>query len=149
MYMSKLSYAGLGDRFLALLIDGMLLSAVFFPITRIVKGVWIMAPSDHLWRVGWLVSDPLCMIFLIVIFIYFVVLEGIFGRTAGKWFLGLRVVSKEGGNPGLLRALLRNLLRLVDALPVFSILGVVLIIRSAEKARVGDMVAGTRVVKIR
>ena len=146
--MKKLIYAGLGSRFLALLIDGLLLSAVFFPTTRIVKGVWIMAPSDHLWRVGWLVSDPLCMIFLLVIAIYFVVLEGVFGRTVGKWFLGLQVVRKDAGNPGLLRALLRNLLRLVDALPAFSILGVVLIIVSPEKARVGDLVAGTRVVKI-
>ena len=88
------------------------------------------------------------MIFLLVIAIYFVVLEGVFGRTVGKWFLGLRVVRKDAGNPGLRRALLRNLLRLVDALPVLSILGVVLIIRSPEKARVGDLVAGTRVVKI-
>jgi len=148
MEMNKLIYAGLGSRFLALLIDGLLLSAVFFPTTRIVKGVWIMAPSDHLWRVGWLVSDPLCMIFLMVIFIYFAVLEGVFGRTVGKWFLGLQVVRKDAANPGLLRAVLRNLLRLVDALPVFSILGVVLIIVSPEKARVGDLVAGTRVVKI-
>ncbi|TFH65937.1 MAG: hypothetical protein E4G91_00580 [Candidatus Zixiibacteriota bacterium] len=145
--MNKFLYAGLGSRFLALLIDGLLLSAIFFPTTRIVKGVWIMSPADHLWRVGWLVSDPLCMIFLLVIFSYFVVLEGFFGRTVGKWFLGLQVVRKDAGNPGLLRALLRNLLRLVDALPAFSILGVVLIIRSPEKARVGDLVAGTRVVK--
>jgi uncharacterized RDD family membrane protein YckC len=50
-------------------------------------------------------------------------------------------------NPGLLKALLRNLLRLVDALPVLSILGVVLIIYSGERARVGDLLAGTRVVK--
>jgi uncharacterized RDD family membrane protein YckC len=61
--------------------------------------------------------------------------------------LGLRV-RKDAGNPGLLRAFLRNLLRLVDALPVLSILGVVLIIYSPEKARVGDLVAGTRVVKV-
>jgi uncharacterized RDD family membrane protein YckC len=146
--MNKLPYAGLGSRFLALLIDGVILSAVFFPTTRIVKGAWIMSPSDHAWRVGWFISDPLCMIFLLVILVYFVMLEGVFGRTVGKWFLGLRVVRKDDGNPGLLRALLRNLLRLVDALPVFSILGVVLIIRTPEKARVGDLVAGTRVVRV-
>jgi len=146
--MNRLSYAGLGSRFLALLIDGLLLSAVFFPTTRIVKGVWIMSSADHLWRDGWFITDPLCMIFLLVILIYFVVLEGTFGQTVGKWFLGLQVVRLDAGNPGLPRALLRNLLRLVDALPVFSILGVVLIIVSPEKARVGDLVAGTRVVKI-
>jgi uncharacterized RDD family membrane protein YckC len=148
MEMKKLIYAGLGSRFLALLIDGLLLSAIFFPTTRIAKGVWIMAPSDHLWSASWFITDPLCMIFLLVILIYFVVLEGVFGRTIGKWFLGLQVVRKDAGNPGLLRALLRNLLRIVDSLPAFNILGVVLIILSPEKARVGDLVAGTRVVKI-
>jgi len=146
--MKKLIYASLGSRFLALLIDGLLLAAVFFPTTRIAKGVWIMVPADHLWRVGWFISDPLCMIFLLVIAIYFVVFEGLFGRTVGKWFLGLQVVRKDAGNPGLLRALLRNLLRFVDGLPAFNILGVVLIIVSPEKARVGDLVAGTRVMKI-
>ena len=146
--MNKLAYAGLGSRFLALLIDGLLLSAVFFPTTRIAKGVWLMAPSDHQWRVGWFITDPLCMIFLLVIFVYFILLEGLFGYTIGKQLLGLRVVTAGGGNPGLRRALLRNLLRLVDSLPAFNILGVVLIILSPEKARVGDLVAGTRVVKI-
>jgi uncharacterized RDD family membrane protein YckC len=146
--MNKLSYAGLGSRFLALLIDGLLLSALFFPLTRIAKGVWIMVPADHLWHIGWFVSDPLCMIFLLMIFVYFVVLEGVFGRTVGKWLLGLQVVTKDGGKPSLLKALLRNLLRLVDALPVLNILGVVLIIVSPENARVGDLVAGTRVVKV-
>ncbi|MCX6831921.1 MAG: RDD family protein [candidate division Zixibacteria bacterium] len=145
--MNKLSYAGLGSRFLALLIDGLLLAAIFFPTTRIAKGVWIMAPSDHLWRLGWFITDPLCMIFLLVIFIYFVVLEGVFGRTVGKRLLRLRVVRRDGGNSGLLKAMLRNLLRLVDGLPIFSILGAVLIVVSPEKARVGDLVAGTRVVK--
>lgn len=107
-----------------------------------------MSPADHLWRVGWFISDPLCMIFLVVIFVYFVVLEGFLGCTVGKRLLRRRVVRIDGGNPGLLRALLRNLLRLVDGLPVLSILGVVLIILSPENARVGDLVAGTRVVKI-
>jgi uncharacterized RDD family membrane protein YckC len=146
--MKELTYASLGSRFLALLIDGLLLSAVFFPTTKIAKGVWIMAPSDHLWSVGWFMTDPLCMIFLLVIFVYFILLEGLFGYTIGKRLLELRVVTTGGEDPGLIRALLRNLLRIVDSLPAFNILGVILIIRSPEKARVGDLLAGTRVVKI-
>ena len=42
---------------------------------------------------------------------------------------------------------LRNLLRLVDGLPVLNILGVILISTSAERARFGDLIAGTRVVR--
>lgn len=142
-------YASLGQRFLALIIDFLLLSVVFFPVTRIVKGVWIMSSEDHRWDYGWLVTDPLCMVYLVVIVIYFVVLEGVLGATAGKGLMHLRVVMREGGYPGVKRALVRNLLRFVDALPAFNILGVILILSSPEKARFGDRVADTRVLRLR
>ena len=140
------SYAGLGPRFVALLTDFLILSIIFFPVTRIVKGVWIMTAGDHLWDYGWLISDPLCLTFLLIIFLYFVLLEGATGATLGKRLLGLRVVGTDGQCPGIKRALIRNLLRAVDALPAFSILGAVLILRSPERARLGDRIAGTRVV---
>lgn len=139
-------YAGLGIRFLALVVDLVILSMVFFPVTRIVKGVWIMSGSDHLWGYGWLITDPLCMVFLAAIFLYFVLLEGVLGATIGKKLTGLRVIRNDGRRPGLLRAFLRNLLRLIDGLPALNILGVLLILTSPEKARFGDRVAGTRVI---
>jgi uncharacterized RDD family membrane protein YckC len=79
--------------------------------------------------------------------LYYILLEGLAGATLGKWALGLRVVRSDGGKPGLARSALRNLLRLVDGLPVFNTVGVVLILRSPERARFGDRVAGTRVVR--
>lgn len=139
-------YAGLGSRFAALIIDLIVFCLVFFPVTRVVKGVWLMSGSDHLWGYGWLITDPLCIVFLIVIFLYYVVLEGALGVTIGKKAVGIRVVATKGGQPGFGRALVRNLLRLVDGLPALNILGVVLILSSGEKARFGDRVAGTRVV---
>lgn len=125
-----------------------LLSAVFFPVTRIVKGTWIMTASDHRWVHGWFVTDPLCLIFLVVIFFYFVLLEGLAGGTAGKRMLRLRVIGVNGARVGLGGALLRNILRIVDSFPTLGILGALLIARSPEKARFGDRVAGTRVIRI-
>jgi uncharacterized RDD family membrane protein YckC len=142
----SLTYATLRDRFLALLIDLAIFCVFFFPITKLVKGVWLMASSDHFWQFGWIIWDPLCLIFLLVIFAYYVVLEGLFGRTIGKLAMGIKVVLKNGEAPGLQKALLRNLLRLVDGLPAFNILGVILILVTKERTRVGDIVAGTRVV---
>jgi len=139
-------YAGLGIRFVALVIDLVILSAVFFPVTRLVKGVWIMSGSDHLWGYGWLITDPLCIIYLIAIFLYFVMLEGIVGVTIGKKLAGISVVGADGRHPGLVSSFLRNLLRFIDGLPALNIIGVVLILTSPEKARFGDRVAGTRVV---
>ena len=144
-----LHFAGLWVRFLALAADGILFCLVFFPVTRLVKGVWIMSSSDHLWGYGWLVTDPICIAFLIIIAIYFVILEGMFGATLGKWLMGLHVVQMDGTRPGLIKSTLRNLLRLVDGLPFLNILGVVLILTSSERTRVGDRVAGTRVIRSR
>ena len=144
-----LRYAGVWIRFAALVLDFLLLSAVFFPVTRLVKGVWLMQPGDHRWISGWFVSDPLCVVFLAVIFLYFSLLEGLAGATFGKWMLGLRVVRPGGGRPGFGRGVVRNLLRLVDALPMLNILGVILIVTSQERARFGDRVAKTRVVFVR
>lgn len=142
----KPQYAGLERRFGALVVDFILLSAVFFPVTRIVKGTWLMSQQDHLWGYGWVVTDPLCLISLVVIVLYFVLLEGLLGGTVGKKALGLQVVGPDGNRPGLGPALVRNLLRAVDALPAFCILGVVLIVNSPERARFGDRVGQTRVI---
>jgi uncharacterized RDD family membrane protein YckC len=79
-------------------------------------------------------------------FLYFVLLEGLNGATLGKRIAGLRVQKVDGGHPGLIKGLLRNLLRIVDSLPVLNIIGILLIQTSPEKARFGDRVAGTRVV---
>ena len=144
----NLRFAGLGPRFWALVIDFLFLSLIFFPITQLVKGVWIMTPANHAWSYGWFITDPLCLIFVIIIFAYFVYAEGIHGATLGKKILGLHVIGIDATTCGLKRAFIRNLLRIVDALPVLNILGVVLIFYSPEKARFGDRMAGTRVVSI-
>jgi uncharacterized RDD family membrane protein YckC len=60
----------------------------------------------------------------------------------------LRVINPDDDSkPGLARSLVRNLLRFVDGLPALNILGVVLILRSPQRARFGDRVADTRVIK--
>jgi uncharacterized RDD family membrane protein YckC len=142
-------FAGLVPRFLALMIDSMVFCAVFFPVTRLLKGAWIMSATDHRWNYGLFITDPLCIAFLVIMILYFVLLEGLLGATIGKWAIGLRVERVGGGKPGLVKGLLRNILRIVDGLPAFNILGIVLIVRSEEKARFGDRIAGTRVIQTR
>lgn len=141
-------YASIAPRLAAGAVDVALFCAAFFPITRLVKGVWLMAPSDHRWVRGLFISDPLCLAFLVAMAAYYVLGEGLTGATVGKWALRLRVVGPDGRAPGLWRAALRNLLRLVDGLPALSLLGIVLVLRSPERARLGDRLAGTRVIHI-
>ncbi len=141
-------YAGVLVRFLATAIDVIVLAAVFFPVTRVVKGTWLMTASDHRWVSGAFVTDPLCLIFLLMMFLYFAGFEAFGGATPGKRALGLRVVDARGGAITVTQALLRNVLRFVDSLPTLGILAVVLISTSDERARFGDRVAETRVVRL-
>ena len=145
----KGNFAGLWNRFLALVFDLVILSLIFFPVTKLVKGVWLMSSGEHAWSYGWFITDPLCLTFLAAMFFYFVLLEGLLGATIGKMILGLQVVSTDRGPCGLKRSFIRNILRIVDALPALNILGVVLIAASPEKARFGDRIAGTRVIGIK
>ncbi|MHC4609428.1 MAG: RDD family protein, partial [Planctomycetota bacterium] len=141
-----LRYAGLWIRGLALLLDWLVFCAAFFPITRVVKGVWLMRASDHRWTHGHFVFDPLCLYFLLVIIAYFVFLEGLFGATLGKMVVRIRVVAPDGEPIGMAKSIVRNALRLVDGLPALNLVGIVLILTSPQKARFGDRVARTRVV---
>jgi uncharacterized RDD family membrane protein YckC len=140
-------YGGLWIRGLALLLDFLLFSAVFFPITRLVKGVWLMGASDHRWVYGSFVTDPLCVAFLVVIIVYFVVLEGLAGATVGKMLVRVRIVGTDGKRITMTQSLVRNVLRVVDSLPALNLVGIVLILVSPEKARFGDRVAKTRVIR--
>ena len=146
---NQIRFAGLLPRALALLVDLLVFCAVFFPVTRLLKGVWLMSATDHRWNQDLFVTDPLCLGFLLVMFLYFVLLEGLAGATLGKMVLGIRVERMGGGRPGFTKGLVRNLLRVVDSLPALGILGIILIATSPERARFGDRVAGTRVVRSR
>ncbi|QQP94634.1 RDD family protein [Lysobacter enzymogenes] len=68
------------------------------------------------------------------------------GRTPGKWALGLRVVSADGAPVGWMAAFARNLLRVVDALPLFYAVGLTTCLIDPWGRRLGDMVARTLVV---
>jgi len=130
-------------RGVALILDFLFLSIFFFPATYLYSGKWVMGPEEHLWGI----SDPICLVFLFVIFAYFTFMEAYVGWTIGKRILSIRVVDEAGNKIGLSKSLLRNLLRLVDGLPALNILGIVLIACSAEGQRFGDRVAKTYVIR--
>jgi uncharacterized RDD family membrane protein YckC len=70
------------------------------------------------------------------------------GRSPGKALLGLRVV-RDGGLPlDLTSSLLRNLLRIVDYLPTYYLAGFIAMLVSPEGKRLGDLAAGTIVVRL-
>ena len=140
-----MNYASLSYRILAQIIDYLVFCIIFFPVTYLYKGTWLMTPEDHLW----IIFDPICAVFLFIIFAYFIFLEWLTGFTTGKYLLRLKVLTLNGKKITLRQSLIRNFGRLIDGLPFFNIIGMVSIYRSEEGQRVGDKLAGTVVIKIK
>ena len=85
-----------------------------------------------------------------LIFFYDVLFEVLGGgRTPGKRWTGLRVV-RSGGRPiTLARSSVRNILRIIDILPGFYAVGMTVIFIAPRNQRIGDLAAGSHVVRIR
>ena len=71
------------------------------------------------------------------------------GQTPGKRALGLRVLKTEGYAIGFYEAMLRNLLRAADFVPAFYAAGFLTAASNRRMQRIGDLVAGTMVVRER
>jgi uncharacterized RDD family membrane protein YckC len=83
----------------------------------------------------------------LILFAYFLVCEGVSGRTVGKLALGLRVVRVADGGPcGWSRSIVRNLIRPFDLLFVGLPGGLVVMLTPARQ-RIGDLLGGTLVVR--
>lgn len=95
--------------------------------------------------------------FALVFILYFLVdwgyaifLEGLWsGQTVGKKIFGLRVIQESGVRVGWVQAFLRNFARPVDRLPLFYLVGGVAALFTESQQRLGDLLAGTVVVRER
>ncbi|HEV7685083.1 MAG TPA: RDD family protein, partial [Acidimicrobiia bacterium] len=139
----ELVLAGLGSRLVAAIVDQLIKLAVFLAL--FVLGGALSGDNAG----GFLVAVLVVASFL-VFFGYDVAFETLAsGRTPGKRAAGLRVVRLGGEPVGFLASAVRNLLRLVDSLPGIYAVGAVCILFSSRNQRLGDLAAGTLVVRER
>ena len=136
--------AGLGSRFLATMLDTLIQTAAIIALTLVIAAA---ANTSGDGSSGWGVAGTILVAFL-VLFGYHVLFETLgSGRTPGKRSAGIRVVRQDGGPIGFLASVIRNTIRLVDFLPALYGVGIVAIVASARNQRLGDMAAGTLVVR--
>lgn len=122
-------------RAVAVIIDIILVGIV----TSILSGILAQA---RLAALGGLVG-------LVITFGYYIYLEGAYGQTIGKMALDIVVVA-EGGDPIDYRpATIRTILRIIDVLPIFYLLGIILVFVTDRNQRLGDIAADTIVVRAR
>ncbi len=143
--------AGIGSRFLAVLIDtliqGTLIIFLFVVLLLIsFTDVFHSLPPEI---TNWIAALMILMIFVIYVgyFLFFELFTG--GQTPGKRLFGLRVIKENGYPLSPTDSIIRNLVRLVDFFPFAYGVGVITMFLNDRSKRLGDFAAGTLVVKMR
>lgn len=170
---SELKPAGVGRRVLAYSLDSLLICLLIIfllvVIDRVVPSIrhsttkWVDQTSGQVMRsalAGTLTLPSLGTVPKLVLalfvfaqyvlecgyFIFWEVMTG--GRSPGKIAIGLRVVRQHGLQLDLRSSIARNIMRIVDMLPVDYAVGLVSILLSTNRQRLGDHVAGTIVIRL-
>lgn len=133
--------ASIGERILAFLIDIFLFILYFFILGIIISYVWTSFDMDQ-----WSMISIESLLLLPVMF-YSLYMHLLFdGRTIGKMILKIKVVKIDGTPVHWSNYLVRWMLRLVDIWIFSASVGVLSMILSDRKQRVGDAAAGTVVI---
>ncbi|HEY7064775.1 MAG TPA: RDD family protein [Chloroflexota bacterium] len=151
--------AGVGSRFIAAATDSLIqiiliilivlaigAASAFGSMFRPIRDLGAADPSR---ATVWFVAILVLALFLLL-WGYYAAFEMVWnGQTPGKRLARLRVLRQSGYPIGPIDALIRNLVRLVDFLPVGYGLGVVVMLVDGRSRRLGDLAAGTIVIKER
>lgn len=143
--------AGIGSRCLALLLDYLLQIVVMIIVIILFStladssatiGSAARGPAADKWAVAILILIP-----FLFHWAYFTLFEAFWsGRTPGKRMVRVRVIHQSGRSITFFEAMVRNLIRVVDALPSFYAVGVVSLFITKRHQRLGDLAAGTLVI---
>jgi uncharacterized RDD family membrane protein YckC len=157
----EFALASIGNRFLAVAIDHFIQYLSIFLIAWFALSLagsgWaqvVDAPEQVLTEMPkWTIAVLIVVLFLIFAG-YFIVFEWLWnGQTPGKRLLKLRVIRDDGRPLTLWEAIARNLLRIGDAVPGFIVpiysVGLIVIFLSGRDQRLGDIFAGTVVIRER
>jgi uncharacterized RDD family membrane protein YckC len=137
----QLTLAGIGSRMMAGIVDLAIQTAIWVALSLLV----VVATGGSGWG-----AAVLAVVAFLLVFGYDVGFEVLAaGRTPGKRLTGLRVVRTGGGPVDLVTSAIRNVLRILDFMPGFYALGMVSVLFTQRNQRIGDLAAGTLVVRER
>jgi uncharacterized RDD family membrane protein YckC len=132
----------LGRRTVAIIIDGLLLSAIdaglFFALATKNGSTYSLHGGKAILFFAVAILLPL---------LYHSILEAATGATLGKAISGVRVRARDGGKANFGRTLVRNILRIIDGLFYYLVGWVIAMASGPRRTRLGDMAGGTVVVR--
>jgi len=139
--------ASVGERVLARLLDVAFFSAYVVVFSMILRSVL----NGASWRTQAEVGTILYILVMIPIITYTLWCESLFnGKTFGKMILGLKVVKTDGSPAGVGDFAFRWITRVLEGeLAIFTALAIPVAIISNRGQRIGDMIAGTIVIRLK
>jgi uncharacterized RDD family membrane protein YckC len=140
-----MQYAGISRRFVAVVIDTIFFLVAGLVLALVFGGAYARAEGGQA-AAGYELSGGLGWLALGLAFAYYVGCEAAFGATIGKGIVGIRVVRADGSGLSWRRSVVRNVLRIVDGIFVFYVVGGLFALFSTKNQRIGDRAADTLVV---
>jgi uncharacterized RDD family membrane protein YckC len=140
----SLVLAGVGSRGAAYMIDIVIQIVVELIILILLHAVVSSTTSEYV------ALGIYAFVSFMILFGYFVVFEMFdSGRSPGKHALGIRVTRVDGSGVNFRASLVRNLMRVLYFIPLFYLVDALLILTTKRNQRLGDLLAGTLVVRDR
>lgn len=145
----EMALAGIGSRFVAVLIDTAIwlggMAVLWLAIFLLLPGIVRFSKLSGQWAIAIYV-----FLLFLVFWGYFTLFEAFWnGRTPGKRIARIRVIKNSGRPIGLFESMTRNLIRPLDLLPGCYAVGVIAMFVTRQHQRLGDLAAGTLVVRDR
>jgi uncharacterized RDD family membrane protein YckC len=137
--------ASLRDRGLALFLDFMILALFFFLLLMMFIGIFLDSATRSTLFYFLLVIVPLFA--FIGYMVFFEAYNS--GQTLGKKIMAIKVIRIDGQEPVMSDYFLRAIFHLVETLLCTGILGAIVISSNSHRQRIGDLTAGTTVIRVR
>lgn len=135
---------GIGSRFIAGIIDSAIIGSAIGLLILLV--FWLFRASNAesssiFLAIGFIIGFA-------ILWGYYIFFEMLWnGRSPGKRIAGLRVIKQDGTPISLSESIIRNLVRTIDSLPALYGLGIITMFIDDQSRRLGDIMAGTLVVR--
>ncbi|MFE8597640.1 RDD family protein [Archangium violaceum] len=143
----SLPVAGIGYRCLAYLVDLFILF-VFWVVAYFTFTLLVSDVVGFFQGLSGLAQTLLVVGVFATQWVYWTAAEVLMGgQTPGKRLVGIRVVRVDGSPVGVLESAVRNLVRVVDSLPLVYAVGVLSVLLTRQHRRLGDLLAGTLLVR--
>jgi uncharacterized RDD family membrane protein YckC len=138
--------AGVGYRLLAAMLD-IIFMAVYIGLMMLILGISGVINRNFFSGDNFFLLTILTIAGLPILLYHFLSETFMNGQSLGKKIMGIKVVKLDGSQPGIGSYILRSVFRIIDIQTMSGVVAIISIALSEKSQRLGDMAAGTTVIR--